>query len=152
MLVVGGVNAPLPIELNNRILEYAGKIKWRNGKYVGQIPKDDERYAILRTIPLKIGGPCMMYSEMCYISWVSNNNNNNNNNNSNNNGGVRFDFYYYENHPHNLYGEILLQYSINDSNYIHYIGNKYPPLWYPTCFTREHITGNKKWVDYDPDD
>jgi hypothetical protein len=134
----------LPTELNNRILEYAGKIKWRNGKYMGQIPKDDERYAILRTIPQKIGGPCMIYSGMCYMSGVSNKNNNN--------GGVRFDFYYYENHPNNPYGEILLKYSINNRNNSYIIGNKYPPLWYPTCFTRKHITGDKKWVDYDPDD
>ena len=107
----------LPTDINNLILEYAGKIKWRNGKYLGQIPKDDERYAFLRTIPRKIGGPCMMYSEMCYMSWVSNNN-----------GGVRFDFYYYENHPNNPYGEIQLKYLINDSTHTHIIGNKYPPL------------------------
>ena len=60
----------LPEVLENNVLEYAGKIKLRNGKYMKQIPKDDLRYDILRTIPPKKGKVCMMYNQMCYISLV----------------------------------------------------------------------------------
>ena len=41
----------LPIELVRRILEYDGRIKYRNGKYVNQIAQDDDRYKMLQGIP-----------------------------------------------------------------------------------------------------
>ena len=39
----------LPIELSNQILEYAG-VRLRNGKYMNQIPKRDERYKMIMGI------------------------------------------------------------------------------------------------------
>jgi hypothetical protein len=42
----------LPLEIVHHILQYDGKIKYRNGKYMNQIATDDDRYKILQTIPL----------------------------------------------------------------------------------------------------
>ena len=41
----------LPLEIVHRILEYDGRIKYRNGKYMNQICKDDDRYKMLQSIP-----------------------------------------------------------------------------------------------------
>jgi hypothetical protein len=41
----------LPKELIHIILLYDGKIKYRNGKYINQILRDDKRYHIFKTIP-----------------------------------------------------------------------------------------------------
>ena len=41
----------LPSEIVHRILEYDGRIKYRNGKYMNRICKDDERYKMIKTIP-----------------------------------------------------------------------------------------------------
>lgn len=41
----------LPIDIINHILVYTGIVKYRNGKYIYQIPKTDNRYNLLDTIP-----------------------------------------------------------------------------------------------------
>ena len=41
----------LPLEIVHRILEYDGRIKYRNGKYMNQIAQDDVRYKMLKQIP-----------------------------------------------------------------------------------------------------
>lgn len=43
-------NFYFPEEIMNHILSYAGIIKERNGKYMGQIHKKDYRYAMFRTV------------------------------------------------------------------------------------------------------
>jgi len=40
-----------PLEIVHRILEYDGRIKYRHGKYMNQIPKDDDRYKMLQQMP-----------------------------------------------------------------------------------------------------
>jgi len=56
--------ALLPPEIIHRILEYDGRIKYRNGKYMDQIPRDDYRYALLETIPKLF--PNYLH-QFCYI-------------------------------------------------------------------------------------
>jgi hypothetical protein len=41
----------LPLELIYHILLYTGIVKYRNGKYIDQIPKTDERYKLVDSIP-----------------------------------------------------------------------------------------------------
>ena len=41
----------LPLEIVHRILEYDGRIKYRNGKYMNQIDPDDDRYKMLQQMP-----------------------------------------------------------------------------------------------------
>ena len=41
----------LPLEIVHLILEYDGRIKNRNGKYMNQIAQDDDRYLMLQKIP-----------------------------------------------------------------------------------------------------
>jgi hypothetical protein len=41
----------LPLDIIDNILSYTGVLKLRNGKYMGQIPKKDDRYKIIDSIP-----------------------------------------------------------------------------------------------------
>ena len=41
----------LPLDIIHCILEYAGRIKYRNGKYMNQIAQDDYRYEMLKQMP-----------------------------------------------------------------------------------------------------
>jgi len=44
----------LPTDIIHHILSYIGTLKYRNGKYMGQISKSDKRYELLLKIPRKI--------------------------------------------------------------------------------------------------
>ena len=44
----------LPTDIIHHILSYIGKLKHRNGKYMGQISTSDKRYELLLKIPRKI--------------------------------------------------------------------------------------------------
>lgn len=58
----------IPKELLHIILEYDGRIKYRNGKYINSIDKNDKRYDIIKPVISK----SLSYSndfnifEMCY--------------------------------------------------------------------------------------
>ena len=45
------IYSKLPLELIYRILLYTGIVKYRNGKYIFQIPRTDERYKLVDFIP-----------------------------------------------------------------------------------------------------
>jgi hypothetical protein len=51
----------LPTDIIHHILSYIGKLKYRNGKYMGQISTSDKRYELLLKIPRKI----------CYMPSIS---------------------------------------------------------------------------------
>ena len=54
----------LPIDIICLIFEYDGRIKYRNGLFMNQIPKTDERYNIFQSIPIKnnfLGNPVSLY-------------------------------------------------------------------------------------------
>lgn len=41
----------LPQDIIRHIISYSDAVKYRNGKYMNQISKEDERYILLQTIP-----------------------------------------------------------------------------------------------------
>lgn len=55
----------IPIEIEDIIIQFCGNIKKRNGIYMFQIPKNDERYILLLTIPTKIFWQCGIYRQTC---------------------------------------------------------------------------------------
>ena len=44
----------LPMDIVHHILSYTGGLKYRNGKYMGQISTTDERYKLLLGIPRNV--------------------------------------------------------------------------------------------------
>ena len=44
----------LPSDILQQILEYVGTIKYRNGKYMNQLSKNDRRYDLLQSIPKSV--------------------------------------------------------------------------------------------------
>ena len=64
----------LPLDIIHHILEYNGRIKYRNGKYMNQIAQDDDRYKMLQTIP-KIK-PFYNNNNNFWTIFISINNNN----------------------------------------------------------------------------
>jgi hypothetical protein len=123
----------LPEVLEDKVLEYTGKIKIRNGKCMGQIQKDDLRYDILRTIPPKKGGYFMIYSQTGYRSQVIKD-------------GKPI-ILYQENNSFFPQGEISLTHLHNNNSYNHIIGNKFPPCFEPAGDYKK----TKKWIEYFPD-
>lgn len=60
----------LPREIINIILEYTGVIKYRNGKYMNQILRDDIRYHMIKTIskPIESHIPGGFYCSLHFSS------------------------------------------------------------------------------------
>jgi hypothetical protein len=123
----------LPAEVIGQVLEYAGKVKLRNGKYINQISKEDPRYDILRTIPLKHGGTFMIYNKWCYMVQVVKDGKN--------------ILLYKENHPCHPEGEISITHIYICRSYHHIIGNKFPPCFVPA----DDYKTTKKWIEDLPD-
>jgi hypothetical protein len=44
------ITSYIPREILNIILEYDGRIKYRNGKYINRIANNDNRYSIIKTV------------------------------------------------------------------------------------------------------
>ena len=57
-----------PLEIVHRILEYDGRIKYRNGKYMNQISKSDKRYELLIKIPRKTTKLYRGYGDVLHVS------------------------------------------------------------------------------------
>ena len=58
----------LPRDLLHHILEYDGRIKYRNEKYINRICKTDERYKLLHRIPGKLIHSHLYYPDIWFIS------------------------------------------------------------------------------------
>ena len=46
-----------PLDIVHRILEYDGRFKYRNGKFMNQIAHDDDRYKMLQTMHQILSNP-----------------------------------------------------------------------------------------------
>ena len=62
------VFSSLPTDIIHRILSYNETLKYRNGKYIGQISKMDKRYELLLKIPRKI---LKIYNEYGFFVYVN---------------------------------------------------------------------------------
>jgi len=58
----------LPTDIIHHILSYNETLKYRNGKYIGQISKMDKRYELLLKIPRKI---LKIYKEYGFFVYVN---------------------------------------------------------------------------------
>ena len=61
----------LPIDIVHHILSYTGVMKHRNGKYMVQISKSDERYNLLHKIQREIRLNNSIYGDYCYFLRVN---------------------------------------------------------------------------------
>ena len=62
----------LPLDVIHHILSYNNTIKYRNGKYMNQICKEDKRYKLLLKIPMIYMNPMYNYVyEMIQVYYVS---------------------------------------------------------------------------------
>jgi len=150
----------LPTELNYLVLEYAGKVRQRNGKYMNQIPKDDPRYDILKRLPKKLISHNMIHNQMCWIVDVFTDKNacgicskaedNHAYYERLRRSPEKYEILaqYMENYWCFPNGEINITYFINGKKSDRYVlGNKYPP-----CFVHaDDYKTTKKWIEYVPD-
>jgi hypothetical protein len=49
-MILSPIFRETPLDIVIQIVEYTGKIKYRNGKLINQIAKDDERYNAIKNI------------------------------------------------------------------------------------------------------
>ena len=61
----------LPIDIVDHILSYTGVLKNRNGKYMNQLSKTDERYKMLLTIQRNFFNENNKYGDYCYFLRVN---------------------------------------------------------------------------------
>ena len=98
----------LPLELIYLILEYDGRIKYRNGKYMNQIAPDDDRYKMLFLTMPKIR---LFYHNFYYMTISDSRNKN-------------INVIYCEKHmKFELGEEVSLIYTYSNTRYVRYIYN-----------------------------